>query len=59
MYFVLIKKTNNFVNIPREKAKSIVNSLNPEYKVVTKNLKHDEYEKIFPKCKIYSSLLVL
>ena len=45
-------KTNNFVNIPREKAKSIVNSLNPEYKVVTKNLKHDEYEKIFPKCKI-------
>ena len=45
-------KTNNFVNIPREKAKNIVNSLSSIYKVITKNLKHDEYEKIFPKCKV-------
>lgn len=46
------KKTNNFVNIPREKAKSIVNSLKNKYKVITKDLKKDEYEEIFSKCKI-------
>ena len=45
-------KTNNFVNIPREKAKNIINSLNNRYKVITNNLKPKEYEEIFPKCKI-------
>jgi len=45
-------KTNNFVNIPREKAKSIVDSLNNKYKVVTSSLKPDEYEKKFSTCKI-------
>ena len=46
------KKTNNFVNIPRDKAKSIVNSLKNKYKVITKDLKKEEYETIFSKCKI-------
>jgi hypothetical protein len=46
------KKTNNFVNIPREKAKKIVNSLKNKYKVITKDLKKEEYEEIFSKCKI-------
>lgn len=46
------KKTNNFVNIPREKAKSIVKSLDSQYKIITNNLKSNDYEKIFPQCKI-------
>jgi len=45
-------KTNNFVNIPRIKAKNIVDSLSNKYKVITNNMKPDEYEKIFSKCKI-------
>lgn len=45
-------KTNNFVNIPREKAKNIVNSLKNKFKVITDKLKPDEYEKIFSKSKI-------
>ena len=53
-------KTNNFVNIPRLKAKQIVEQLitqtNPytknKYKVITNNLKPKDYEEIFPKSKI-------
>ena len=45
-------KTNNFVNIPRIKAKKIVDSLSNKYKVITNNMKPDEYENIFSKCRI-------
>lgn len=45
-------KTNNFVNIPREKAKKLVNSLKNKYKVVTENIKPYEYENIFAQSKI-------
>lgn len=44
-------KTNNFVNIPRIKAKKIVESLN-NYKTITNNLKPNEYEKVFAQSKI-------
>jgi len=45
-------KTNNFVNIPRNKAKQVVNSLNKNYKVFTENLKPNKYEEVFSQCKI-------
>lgn len=45
-------KTNNFVNIPRIKAKNIVDSLSKKYKVITNNMKPDEYEKYFSTSKI-------
>lgn len=45
-------KTNNFVNIPRIKAKDIVNSLKNKYKVVTEQLKPNLYENIFSQSKI-------
>ena len=46
------KKTNNFVNIPRHKAKQIINSLGNQYQVVTKDLGKEEYEDIFSQSKI-------
>ena len=45
-------KSNNFVNIPRDKAKKIVDSLGNKYSVITKNLKKNKYEELFSKCKI-------
>ena len=46
------KKTNNFVNIPREKAKKIVDSLKNKYNIITKDLQKEEYEEVFSTCKI-------
>ena len=46
------KKTNNYVNEPRKKAKEIVNSLSEKYKVVTNKLNKNEYEQIFSQSKI-------
>lgn len=45
-------KNNNFVNVPRDKAKKIIESLSNKYNVMTKDLQKNKYEEIFSKCKI-------
>ena len=46
------KKSNNYVNDPRKKAKEIVNHLGNKYNIITNKLNKDEYEKIFSQSKI-------
>jgi hypothetical protein len=45
-------KINNFIDAHCQKAKLIVESLKSKYNVITQNLKKQEYEEIFSKCKI-------